>query len=356
MRTISPRKNVIYILIGSIMDFTFLMCSERSGSNLITKIMDNHPDYCGPSPTHLFRILLSNNVKYGNLENDQNWEAFLKDTTELYNSKMGVWRSQIDFDQLKLIISNRSITNVLKFIYQGEAKANGKSKLFVKENNIYDFIYFLLTDFDDPKFVYFVRDPRDMALSWKLSPNLRGCVIRAGNTWKRNQSEYLKIYSCLKMQNRALLMRYEDLLTHPEISLKNLCKFLDIEFQTKLLQFKDSDLTAKNANASADWKNLKKPLMTKNFNKYLLHLSEEEIKYIECLCREEMDILGYRREFDNYSDLKKYASAIDKFELYEKPGYQKLPEEERNNRKARYEIEKKIAQKRPRIFVQQICA
>jgi hypothetical protein len=69
-----------------------------------------------------------------------------------------------------------------------------------------------------------------------------------------------------------------------------------------------------------------------------------------------MGILGYRREFDTYTDLKTYAAAIDKFELHEKPGYQKLPAKERNNRKARYEVENKIALKRPQIIAQSICA
>jgi hypothetical protein len=149
-------------------------------------------------------------------------------------------------------------------------------------------------------------------------------------------------------------MRYEDLLTYSEESLKNLCRFLKIEFQRKLLKFRDSDLTTKNANSSADWRNLKKPLMRRNFNKYKHLLTVEEIKYIECLCQEEMDILGYKREFDQYLDLETYASAIDKFELNVKPGYPKLPEKERDNRKLRYDIETRIAQKRSMKLDQQI--
>lgn len=30
--------------------FTFLMCSERSGSNLIARMFDAHPDCCGQPP------------------------------------------------------------------------------------------------------------------------------------------------------------------------------------------------------------------------------------------------------------------------------------------------------------------
>jgi hypothetical protein len=330
------------------------MCSERSGSNLITKIVDKHSQYCGPSPTHLFRILLDNHLKYGKLEDDRNWENLLRDTCDLFNSKLGVWRTHFDLDQLITQISDRSVAAVLRYIYESEAKENDKSRLFVKENHLYIYISFLLTEFEDSKFLFFVRDPRDMALSWKLSPNLRGCVLRAANTWKRDQKEYLQLFSCLSRQNRSILMRYEDLLAHPENSLNYLCNFLDIEFENELFDFKKSDLTTKNADSSMDWKNLSKPLMRNNFNKYQSHLSEEEIKYIECLCRDEMDILGYKVEFDKYLDIEAYETAISKLELYEKPAYMKLPEKELEARKARRAIESKILQKRPVNLLEQI--
>ena len=43
-----------------------------------------------------------------------------------------------------------------------------------------------------------------------------------------------------------MIMKYEDLLTRSKKSLKDLCKFLCIEFQEKLLEFRDSDLTSRN--------------------------------------------------------------------------------------------------------------
>jgi hypothetical protein len=33
--------------------FDFLLCSERSGGNLITKMLDAHPEVCGPFPTQI---------------------------------------------------------------------------------------------------------------------------------------------------------------------------------------------------------------------------------------------------------------------------------------------------------------
>lgn len=56
------------------MKFDFLICSERSGSNLITKLLDNHSKYCGPTPPHLLRVFYPVLDKYGDL----NVDDFLK--------------------------------------------------------------------------------------------------------------------------------------------------------------------------------------------------------------------------------------------------------------------------------------
>ena len=61
------------------MDFNFLVSSERSGSNLVTKIMDAHPDICGPSPKHLIRVMGLDHYRYGDLSRAQVWNRLLED-------------------------------------------------------------------------------------------------------------------------------------------------------------------------------------------------------------------------------------------------------------------------------------
>ena len=73
------------------LSFTFLLCSERSGSNLITKLMDAHPEVCGPSPTHLFRTFAPNLWRYGSVPEDAGWEALCRDVADYLVSQLGVW-------------------------------------------------------------------------------------------------------------------------------------------------------------------------------------------------------------------------------------------------------------------------
>jgi hypothetical protein len=327
------------------MDFTFLICSERSGSNLITKIMDRHSQYCGPSPTHIFRILLENRHRYGNLNQPENWNAFLEDSAAIMNTMLGVWSTRWNAQSLNELVPFQKTADVLKAIYENEALANGKKKVFIKENHLYRYIPFILSEFDTARFVYVVRDPRDMALSWKRSPSLRGGVIRAANTWKNDQSESVKLLSYLMEQERMILLRYEDLLTNPEYELCRLCNFLEIIFEPQMLTQSPGNLTVRNAHRAADWENLRNPLMRSNFHKFNGQLLEEEVGYVEKVCQEEMEFLGYRRESDTVLSVEELESMIAIYELYEKPEYIELPEHERQIRTRRFAVLKKIKQR-----------
>ena len=205
------------------MEFTFLMCSERSGSNLITRLLDSHSHYCGPSPTHLFRILLDHRDRYGDLSDDGNWSRLVGDAVELFNTQIGVWRTTWDPARLAAATPRRTLGALLATIYGAEAEAHGKPRIFIKENHLYRYLPFLLAEFPDLRVVWVVRDPRDMALSWKRSPNLRGCVIRAARTWQADQSEALRVYAQLRDSGRIALLRYEDLVADAPAVLEPLC-------------------------------------------------------------------------------------------------------------------------------------
>ena len=98
------------------MQFDFLMCSERSGSNLITKILDAHSRVCGPFPTHLLRIMALNLYRYGDLSVDSHWEIFLEDVQDLLEHRIAEkdWTGTIvlfgETHRAALAISGRRVT------------------------------------------------------------------------------------------------------------------------------------------------------------------------------------------------------------------------------------------------------
>ena len=76
------------------------MCTERSGSNLLTSLAGAFQGMSAPPPTHLFRIFAHNRSNYGDLTNDRNWRVLVEDVVENFGAKLGLWNTEIAFDEL----------------------------------------------------------------------------------------------------------------------------------------------------------------------------------------------------------------------------------------------------------------
>jgi hypothetical protein len=97
-------------------------------------------------------------------------------------------------------------------------------------------------------------------------------------------------------------VKYEDLVTDTEKTAQGICEFLDLDYSEEILRFHEKDIVRENSNRIVSWKDLQKPIMPENAYRYKNELSEDEIRYIESLCKREMDILGYERRFEVSED------------------------------------------------------
>lgn len=288
------------------MKFAFLMCSERCGSNLITKMLDAHPLICGPATKHLVNPVARNVFRYEPLEQPANWRALLQDIHALLNADFSRWRRSYTLAELASMADPGDLPTLLRRIYADEARANGKQVVFIKENHVYEFIAYLLIHFPDARYVYQVRDPRDMALSWKNNPGHPGGVCRAARQWQADQQNSLKLYSELRRGGRACLVHYEKLIVEPQAALAETLALLGQHWEPSMLSFHESDLTRANATQQHAWANLDKALMSDNQQKYRQALSDDEIRAVEAICRHEMAPLGYACEFDA-AELERFA-------------------------------------------------
>ncbi len=192
---------------------------------------------------------------------------------------------------------NKKISEALDYLYHSERKATERIS-FVKENYTYLFTPFILANWPDVKFVYQVRDPRDVIASWLKTASMPGGVAQAVQTWKQDQVETLKVLNQVQTSNRSILIRYEDLIENSETISRNLCKFLDLEYDDRMLEFHMNKLTQENAQRIDAWNNLDKPIIKNNSGKYIDSLSQYDIRYIELTCFSEMQLFGYALDTD----------------------------------------------------------
>lgn len=272
----------------------FLICSERSGSNFITSLLNGHPHISAPPPTHLFRLFALNAHRYDPLSDDRNWENFQSDFREAFEAMPGQWISTFPEEALKFDRSNRSIATALERIYAAERNFDKANISFVKENQTYRFTDFLIHHWPKAKFVFQVRDPRDMALSLFKTKNMSGGIIEATDKWIADQTASLYSLKSLP-QGSVIQVKYEDLLDDPLQLCEKLCHHLDLKPDPGMLDFHKSPRTIANAKRTGAWSNLDKGVLKNNQKKFLTELTPNEIKYIEIKCGALMEKFGYDR-------------------------------------------------------------
>lgn len=294
-------------------NLTFLMCTERCGSNLITKLLNNHTQVCGPLTKHIINPLARNYFRYRAFDKQDNWNALLKDVLNLFNAPFSIWKSGFTLNELQTEVAPGDLQDLIFYLYNKEAEAHRKSHIFIKETKLYEFYPFLKSHFPGSNFVYQVRDPRDMALSWKKSQSHKGGVIAAARQWKTDQQEFLKLKALESNRPGFTFLKYEDLISSPEKELSLLLNRLGVNFERSMLRQAKDELTQKNAKNQAVWQNISKPVLNKNFNKYKTELSGEECDCIERICFFEMNHLGYKTE-KSWSELNRIKPEdIEKF-------------------------------------------
>ena len=325
--------------------FTFMMCSERSGSNLLTRLMNAHPQVCGPAPIHLLRHLADHRHRFGDLSHDHHWQAFLDAAVALLDTRLSPWRTGWTAAELHAACPERSLPSLVRTVYEAEARAYDKPHLWVKTNHLHRYLPLVLTAFPEARVVHLVRDPRDQALSWKRSPQHRGDTVRAGRVWTEDQTRALHIHHQLAGTGRITWLRYEDLIDHPERVLPHICAHIGRTYTPAMLGFHQDASVQAHAAASSTWKNVGRPLMKGNHGKYRQALSDDEVRLIEWQCREPMASFGYTPDHAVASPTEGQAllDRLIPLERHVKAEYQQVPESERALRAQRAAVVRAIA-------------
>lgn len=278
----------------------FLICSERSGSNLIREMMGAHSQLFAPMPMHLLDKIGSYRYKYGDLHRNRNWKLLVRHVTQLIENQIGELGYPITETELLNNARERSFKALFDYIYLKGINMNQKSRLFLKENHNYTNIGFITENYPNAKFIVQVRDPRDMVLSMKKSPINDPDFFRAIHIWEKDQRATLKLMYHIDSR-KTHIHRYEDLLSHPQKVLTSICDFLELPFDDALLEFHKTESAKKSSKASAAWQNLDKGLLNNNQKKYRKELTHEEIRIIEYNLHELMEHFNYEADFSRFT-------------------------------------------------------
>jgi hypothetical protein len=114
--------------------------------------------------------------------------------------------------------------------------------------------------------------------------------------WREEQEAALRLMNTIE-NNRFAQVRYESLLANPEREIKKLCSFMGAEYDPSVLSFFKSDESINTAHSGEMWKNVEKPILKDNFNKFTKEMSVTDIQLFEQVAGETLLKLGYPLQF-----------------------------------------------------------
>lgn len=274
------------------MEPIFIIGTERSGTNLLRLILNSHSDIAIPHPPHIMKNFSALEPLYGNLGKDKNFKRLISDVVTMVELHPYPWEIKLDQDLILRQARERNLINIFFAIYNQYLASTGKKRWGCKSTFMIYHVASTRNYYPKAKFIYMVRDGRDVAASAKKSIFNRYCVYYTARLWRKEQQIGIDWLGRLS-RNEIFLLKYEDLLRNPRNTLESLCVFLDEPFQENMLNFFDTQEAMKSASISLAWKNTSKPIIRENANKFKAELTAREIDLFEAIAAGELGYFSY---------------------------------------------------------------
>lgn len=278
-------------------DPIFILGSGRNGSTLLASLLNNHKEiFFPPEQYALPYVILNWNIGgflfpktfskkavnlFLNNKNNQNWILKKEDFKKIL----------FNINNHKYPISIKTITDAIYLHYAGKFKKQIKYYGDHSPLNT-QFTYMLRKNFPNAKFVFLVRDPRDVVLSYKKLKNNPASETNYA-IWKWKES--IKAYLQLKNKNYdVLLIKYEDLAQKPQVTVKEACRFLNIKYTQDMEIPVKSAMKILGAKGISFHSNLSKPISTESIGKWKHELTKDQINFINHKTIKQRKIFGYK--------------------------------------------------------------
>lgn len=270
----------------------FIIGTERSGTNLLRLILNAHSAIAVPHPPHIMKFLEPLVPRYGDLNSDDNFRRLIADVCRLVELHTYPWEIYPDRERVFLQARERTLLAIYGAVYDQYLASTGKQRWACKSTFMIDHVAEILHYYPEARFIFMVRDVRDVAVSAKTSIFNHFHVYYSARRWQREQRIGLDWLAKLGPQ-QIMLLKYEEMLADPPGVTKKMCGFLDVPFEEGMLEYHRSIEAQRSGSLSISWRNTAKPVLQGNTAKFRRCLTESEIFLIEAIACAEMQELGY---------------------------------------------------------------
>lgn len=272
--------------------FPFIVGRGRSGTTLLRAMFDAHPSMCVPGESHFVVQFARHRTSY---ETPNGFDAD-RFTRELFKHwafrRWGLPLGAVE-DAFRAA-PPIDFPAAIRTLYGSYASFRGKVRYGDKTPSYVVHVGLLAATFPEAVFVHLIRDGRDVALSYLATDFGVSTLGQAAIHWDRSVRAGRAAGSALGPA-RYREVRYEDLVREPERVLAELCTFVGLPFDERMLRyFERVSGLVPTISHSEHHRNLYRP-PTVGLRDWRHHLSADDVGVFESLAGDLLDELGYER-------------------------------------------------------------
>lgn len=207
----------------------FIAGVQRSGTTLLSVMLSNHPEIDLDGFSTAFRLITC----------FKNYQEVLPLNLQYEEEEVLAWKIETDYKgrlasllDYKNIGQYETIQELVKASIQQQLKQSNKSVWGDKAPNLQHYLADISLLLPKTKIIHIVRDGR--ATAYSHAQRAHKHILLAAQEWVNGNVAAL-VNQKMVGKSRYLIVKYEDLLTEPEQLARQICTFLDISFDKKML-------------------------------------------------------------------------------------------------------------------------
>jgi hypothetical protein len=278
------------------MKSVFMIGEQRSGSNLLRLMLEQHPRITAPHPPHILQRMMPLLHAYGDLSRDSVFMQLTEDVCELIRRNPVPWDAvELSEEKISRACRERSLVALYGAVMDAYAEAEGADYWVCKSMQNVRWLDDLERYFDEPLYIYLYRDPRDVCLSFTKAVVGEKHPYFIAKKWCELQRLCLDAKEKVGPE-RFFCLSYESLVTHSNEELHRLMAFMGLDYRETQQDFYHSRAAWEASHASKLWENVVKPVTSSRVGRYHAELSFDQVRIIESVADETMRKLGYDPE------------------------------------------------------------
>jgi hypothetical protein len=272
--------------------FPVFVGSGRSGTTLLRTIFDAHPQLAVAHEPQFMGTVARQRKRLET--NGFDVEAF----SAVINGNPNYRRLDLDADEVNAALAQtrpENAADAVRAVFGVYSRREGKPLYADKTPGYVIQIGELARMFPETCFVHLVRDGRDVALSY-LERSWGPSTIGESALYWRSRVGRGRTAGAAIGPDRYMEVRYEDLVSEPEMEVRRVCSFLSLPFAPEMLQYHESaqHLITKSHEPAAFTSLLLPP--TSGMRHWKSEMDERDVALFEFIAGDLLEDLDYQRQ------------------------------------------------------------